>query len=51
MTEKLRGFAGFAAGKQPTTTIPNLFFSDLLPILDDLAELVSRSTRGDQLRR
>jgi DnaD/phage-associated family protein len=39
MTEKLRGFAGFAAGKQPTTTIPNLFFSDLLPILDDLAEL------------
>jgi DNA replication protein len=39
MTEKMRGFAGFSAGKQPTTAIPNLFFSDLLPILDDLAEL------------
>jgi len=39
MTEKMRGFAGFSAGKQPTTAIPNLFFSDLLPLLDDLAEL------------
>jgi DNA replication protein len=39
MTEKMRGFAGFAAGKQPATAIPNLFFSDLLPLLDDLNEL------------
>ena len=39
MTEKMRGFAGFSAGKQPTTPIPNLFFSDLLPVIDDLAEL------------
>jgi DnaD/phage-associated family protein len=39
MTEKMRGFAGFSAGRQPTTPIPNLFFSDLLPVIDDLAEL------------
>jgi DNA replication protein len=39
MTEQLHGFAGFPAGKQPTTAIPNLFFSELLPLLDDLAEL------------
>jgi len=39
MTEKMQGFAGFPAGKQPTTAIPNLFFSDLLPLVDDLAEL------------
>jgi DNA replication protein len=39
MTEKMHGFAGFPAGKQPTTAIPNLFFSDLLPLVDDLAEL------------
>jgi DnaD/phage-associated family protein len=35
----MRGFAGFSAGKQPATPIPNLFFSDLLPVIDDLAEL------------
>jgi DNA replication protein len=39
MTEKMHGFAGFPAGKQPTTPIPNLFFSELLPLVDDLAEL------------
>ena len=39
MTEKMQGFAGFSAGKQPTTPIPNLFFSDLLPVIDNLAEL------------
>lgn len=39
MTERMRGFAGFSAGKQPATPIPNLFFSDLLPVIDDLAEL------------
>ena len=35
----LRGFAGFPTGKLRHTKIPNLFFSDLLPIVDDLAEL------------
>lgn len=35
----LRGFVGFPAGKLRHTKIPNLFFSDLLPIIDDLAEL------------
>jgi DNA replication protein len=39
MTEKMHGFAGFPAGKQPTTAVPNLFFTDLLPLVDDLAEL------------
>jgi DNA replication protein len=39
MTEQMQGFAGFPAGKQPTTPIPNLFFSELLPYIDDLAEL------------
>jgi DNA replication protein len=39
MTEKMQGFAGFPAGKAPTTPIPNLFFSELLPLVDDLAEL------------
>jgi DnaD/phage-associated family protein len=35
----MHGFAGFPAGKQPTTPIPNLFFSELLPLVDNLAEL------------
>jgi DNA replication protein len=39
MTEQMLGFAGFPAGKQPTTPIPNLFFTELLPLVDDLAEL------------
>lgn len=32
-------FAGFPAGKTRFTSIPNLFFSELLPAIDDLAEL------------
>ncbi len=32
-------FAGFPAGKVRFTSIPNLFFSELLPAIDDLAEL------------
>jgi DNA replication protein len=39
MSEKMQGFAGFPAGKLPTTAVPNLFFSELLPAIDDLAEL------------
>ncbi len=39
MTEKMHGFAGFPAGKLATTPIPNLFFSELLPLIDHLAEL------------
>ncbi|NUM44060.1 MAG: DnaD domain protein [Anaerolineales bacterium] len=35
----LAGFAGFTAGKTRFTSLPNEFFSDLLPIIDDLAEL------------
>jgi DNA replication protein len=41
MTNKpgMQGFAGFPDGKQRTTPVPNLFFSDLLPFIDNLAEL------------
>jgi DNA replication protein len=39
MTTKMRGFTGFPAGKLPTTAVPNLFFSELLPLIDNLAEL------------
>jgi len=39
MSETLHGFSGFAAGKTRFTTIPNDFFSEILPIVDDLAEL------------
>lgn len=39
MTQTLRGFSGFVAGKTRFTTIPNDFFSEVLPIVDDLAEL------------
>lgn len=35
----MKGFSGFPAGKLRLTTIPNLFFSDLLPIIDNLAEM------------
>jgi DNA replication protein len=35
----MKGFAGFPAGKQPYTPVPNLFFSELLPDVDHLAEL------------
>lgn len=35
----MKGFAGFPAGKVQFTPLPNLFFSQLLPAIDDLAEL------------
>jgi DnaD/phage-associated family protein len=35
----MKGFTGFSAGKQGLTSIPNLFFSELLPAIDHLAEL------------
>ena len=35
----MKGFSGFPAGKLRLTPIPNLFFSELLPVIDDLAEL------------
>lgn len=35
----MQGFSGFPPGKVRTTTIPNQFFSDLLPLIDDLDEL------------
>ncbi len=39
MNESMQGFPGFPAGKLAVTPIPNLFFSDLLPLIDNLAEL------------
>lgn len=35
----MQGFPGFPDGKLRLTPVPNLFFSDLLPIIDDVAEL------------
>ena len=35
----MKGFTGFPDGKQRLTQVPNLFFSELLPIIDNLAEL------------
>lgn len=35
----MKGFPGFPEGKLRLTPIPNIFFSDLLPHIDDLAEL------------
>lgn len=35
----MKGFNGFPDGKLRLTPIPNLFFSELLPIVDNLAEL------------
>jgi DnaD/phage-associated family protein len=35
----MQGFAGFPAGKLATTPVPNQFFSELLPLVDNLAEL------------
>jgi DNA replication protein len=35
----MKGFSGFPAGKVRFTSIPNLFFSELLPAIDNLAEL------------
>jgi DNA replication protein len=35
----MKGFEGFPTGKQSYTPVPNLFFSELLPDIDHLAEL------------
>ncbi|MDI7276986.1 MAG: DnaD domain protein [Anaerolineae bacterium] len=35
----MRAFAGFPAGRLRLTGVPDLFFSELLPAIDDLAEL------------
>jgi DNA replication protein len=35
----MKGFAGFPAGKQSYTPVPNLFFSEVLPNIDHLGEL------------
>ncbi|NDJ78318.1 MAG: DnaD domain protein [Chloroflexi bacterium] len=35
----MKAFNGFPPGKLYTTTVPNLFFSELLPAIDDLVEL------------
>ncbi len=35
----MKGFPGFPDGKMRLTPLPNPFFSELLPIIDDLAEL------------
>ncbi len=35
----MKSFSGFPAGKVHFTPLPNLFFSKLLPAIDDLAEL------------
>jgi len=35
----MKSFTGFPAGKLRFTSVPNLFFSELLPAIDDLAEL------------
>ena len=36
---QMKGFLGFPDGKQPYTPVPDLFFSELLPEIDHLAEL------------
>ena len=35
----MKGFSGFPPGRQPNTPIPDLFFSEVLPHIDTLAEL------------
>ncbi len=35
----MKVFSGFPAGKLQVTPLPNVFFTDLLPSIDDLAEL------------
>ena len=35
----MQGFSGFPAGKLATTPVPNQFFSELLPLVDNLVEL------------
>lgn len=37
--KQMQGFAGFPAGKLSTTPVPNQFFGELLPLVDNLAEL------------
>lgn len=39
MPPTLRGFPGFVAGKTRFTALPNDFFGELLPLVDDLDEL------------
>lgn len=39
MVGQMQGFAGFPTTDVPHTRIPAAFFSELLPIIDDLAEL------------
>ena len=39
MARKLTGFIGFPDQKMKAVIVPDLFFVDLLPQLDDLAEL------------
>jgi DNA replication protein len=35
----MKGFAGFPKGNLRFTPVPSLFFSELLPIIDDIDEL------------
>ena len=35
----MKGFSGFPEGKLRQTAVPNLFFSELLPIIDNLSEM------------
>ena len=35
----MKGFSGFPGGKLRLTPVPNLFFSDLLPHIDEVHEL------------
>ncbi|MFL7809853.1 MAG: primosomal replication protein N, partial [Anaerolineae bacterium] len=35
----MEGFAGFPDGKLKAMAVPESFFSELLPLIDDLAEL------------
>ncbi len=66
MTRQLPGFVGFPDQKMHAVVVPDLFFVDLLPQIDDLAELKLtvyffwllnekegplRYVRGDDLRR
>lgn len=39
MSAMMKGFPGFPAGDLPGVALPAFFFSDLLPLIDDLAEL------------
>ena len=38
MSKPLPGFIGFPDAKMLAVTVPDLFFVDLLPQIDDLAE-------------